>query len=194
MKNLSSFVAMLAMCALALVSASAAFAESPPAPNIPPTLSPIGPKFADENTLITFQIFGADTDSQTLFYSAMNLPQGSWFDSGTRTFYWTPAYGQAGNYIVGFRVGDGNSYADQNAQITVAHAHRPPLAKDDSASTSQGKSVHVKPLENDSNFDGRAISIEYAEAPSHGSAVVDGNTITYTPDPSYYGVDSSYTT
>lgn len=42
-----------------------------------------------------------------LEYSATGLPEGATFDPGTRTFAWTPKYGQAGVYTTRFVVDDG---------------------------------------------------------------------------------------
>ncbi|HML74991.1 MAG TPA: choice-of-anchor K domain-containing protein [Anaerohalosphaeraceae bacterium] len=66
-----------------------------------------------------------------------------------------------------------------------------PVAVQDQASTSEGTVVVIDVLANDSDVDGDAISIDsISSGPSHGTAVINGNTIVYTPAPGYFGSDA----
>jgi hypothetical protein len=66
-----------------------------------------------------------------------------------------------------------------------------PVAVQDQASTSEGTAVVIDVLANDSDVDGDAISIDsISSGPSHGTAVISGNTIVYTPAPGYFGSDA----
>jgi hypothetical protein len=88
--------------------------------NSPPVLDPVGNKAANEGTLIQFTISATDADNDTLAYSALNLPTGATFDSGFRTFSWTPNYAEAGTYSnVTFQVTDGYSTSQEIITITV---------------------------------------------------------------------------
>ncbi|MEW6100680.1 MAG: putative Ig domain-containing protein [Candidatus Omnitrophota bacterium] len=96
--------------------------------NRPPTLAPIGNRSVNEGSLLAFTISATDADSDTLVYSADNLPTGAGFNAATRTFSWTPGYSQAGTYPnVTFNVLDGNGGTDsESITITVVNVNRPP--------------------------------------------------------------------
>ncbi len=67
----------------------------------------------------------------------------------------------------------------------------PPLATDDSATTSEDTSVTINVLANDSDIDGDALQVTSVSDPPHGSAAINAdNTVTYTPDTNYNGTDS----
>ena len=87
--------------------------------NRSPVLSTIGSKSVDEGDLLSFAISASDPDGDTLTYSASNLPLGADFNSGTRTFSWTPAIGDAGNYNVQFTVTDDGSPPESDLEIVT---------------------------------------------------------------------------
>jgi hypothetical protein len=79
--------------------------------------------------------------------------------------------------------------------VTVTAANRAPVANNDSLTVPQNSSATlVDVLANDSDPDGDALSIASVTSPVHGSAVVSGNKVSYTPAAGYSGADSfSYT-
>jgi hypothetical protein len=99
--------------------------------NRPPVLDPIGNKTVNEAQTLSFAVSGSDPDDgQTLSYSASGLPTGAAFDPATRTFTWTPDYGQAGNYQVAFSVTDNGApmlAASEAITISVGDVNRPPV-------------------------------------------------------------------
>ena len=66
----------------------------------------------------------------------------------------------------------------------------PPTAVDDSASTTISQAVTIPVLANDSD-DGtpQPLFIEAVTAPAHGSAVISGNSVIYTPSAGFAGED-----
>lgn len=96
--------------------------------NRTPALSGIGNKAIAETALLTFTISGVDQDGDAITYTATNLPGGSSFDAGTRTFSWTPSYIQSGNYTnVRFRITDtGGLYTEEAIAIVVNNVNRTP--------------------------------------------------------------------
>lgn len=74
-------------------------------------------------------------------------------------------------------------------------ANTAPIAGSDIADVSNNNSVTINVLENDSDADGDTLVIqEISTDPANGSAVVDGDSIIYTPNDFYAGEDSfSYT-
>jgi len=98
--------------------------------NRAPSLNPIGNQTVNEGQTLAFTIGGTDPDSgQTLSYAASNLPTGATFNPATRSFAWTPTYGQAGNYLVTFTVTDNGVpllSAWEQVTISVGDVNRPP--------------------------------------------------------------------
>src|SRR5207302_9073605 len=75
--------------------------------------------------------------------------------------------------------------------ITVSHVNHPPVANDDSASTSANTAVTVSVRANDTDPDNDLLTVTGASTPAHGSTVVNaGATVTYTPAAGYSGPDS----
>ena len=76
------------------------------------------------------------------------------------------------------------------AGVTVTVRNRPPVAAPDSAVTDAGRAVTVAVLANDSDPDGHALAVAGTGQPAHGTAVVAGGGVVYTPVPGYTGGDS----
>ena len=64
-----------------------------------------------------------------------------------------------------------------------------PIAQDDN-STSDGNSVAVAVLSNDSDADGDTLSIDSITQPSNGSAVIRFSQVIYTPNQGFAGIDT----
>jgi hypothetical protein len=84
-----------------------------------PVLDPIGNKSVSENTVLTFTINATDDDGNIITYSTGNLPIGANFNISTRTFDWTPDYGQAGSYSATFSITDDIYTDSETISITV---------------------------------------------------------------------------
>ncbi|MEP6646544.1 MAG: Ig-like domain-containing protein [Saprospiraceae bacterium] len=75
--------------------------------------------------------------------------------------------------------------------FNVVAVNDPPLAVYDHASTNEDIPVTIPVLNNDSDPDSPLNAPVITDTPTHGMVVVNGdNTITYTPDPEFSGVDS----
>lgn len=91
--------------------------------NTPPVLSVAGPQTVNEAVLLPFTVSASDVDlpSNTLTFSASNLPLGATFDPTTQTFSWTPTSAQGGPnpYLVYFTVSDGQFTDTKVVSIAV---------------------------------------------------------------------------
>lgn len=77
------------------------------------------------------------------------------------------------------------------ASTTAPPVNDAPQAVNDAATTMQDAAVTIDALANDTDPDGDALSIASATNGANGVTAVNAdNTITYTPNPGYYGVDA----
>lgn len=73
--------------------------------------------------------------------------------------------------------------------ISVVDNNRPPVAVDDTASTTSNTSVLIDVLANDYDPDGDPLSLTSVTQPGHGMTTISGNKIFYTPSLNYSGTD-----
>ncbi|MFY9824829.1 MAG: Ig-like domain-containing protein, partial [Thermoanaerobaculia bacterium] len=74
--------------------------------------------------------------------------------------------------------------------LTITPANRPPVAVDDTVTVDEDSSIDVPVLANDSDPDGDILSVESITQPAHGTAIQNGNNVTYVPNSDYHGADS----
>ena len=132
-----------------------------------------------------------DPDGDPLVLAAVTLPaHGTASIAGARIVY-TPFAGFTGTDTFAYTAGDGRG-GSASAQVTVTVAARPnqvPVARNDSATAAFGQPVTIGVLANDTDPDGNPLSISGTDTPQHGSAVVSGDVVIYTPFPGYSGSD-----
>ena len=74
--------------------------------------------------------------------------------------------------------------------IAVTNINEVPTANDDNAGTLQGNPVTIDVLVNDSDLDGDTLTVDLATNGANGTVVINpDNTVTYTPDPEFLGID-----
>ncbi|MDH5556855.1 MAG: Ig-like domain-containing protein, partial [Alphaproteobacteria bacterium] len=91
-----------------------------------------------------------------------------------------------------YRTTDGVRYSNlASVTITVNPVNDAPVAVADSGATPYETAVILNVLGNDTDIDGDMLTAAVSVAPANGSAVVNpDNTITYTPNPAFSGIDS----
>lgn len=91
-----------------------------------------------------------------------------------------------------YRTTDGVQFSNlASVTITVIPANDAPIAVADSDTTPYETAVVVNVLGNDTDIDGDTLSAAVSVAPINGSTVVNpDNTITYTPNAAFSGIDS----
>ncbi|WP_371188823.1 Ig-like domain-containing protein [Thalassotalea maritima] len=65
-----------------------------------------------------------------------------------------------------------------------------PVATDDSTITNEDVAVDITPLVNDTDANRDDLNIESFTQPANGTVKLSGNTLTYSPNKDYYGLDS----
>ncbi|MDU8913718.1 Ig-like domain-containing protein, partial [Aestuariicoccus sp. MJ-SS9] len=86
---------------------------------------------------------------------------------------------------------NGNTSA-VSADVTITGVNDPPVAIDDAVTTDEDSAVVVNVQANDSDVDlGDTLTTVAVTDPANGSVAINGDgTVTYTPDPNYFGTDS----
>src|SRR5690606_1083876 len=138
----------------------------------------------------------SDVDNDTLTVTHVsNPPNGSATINSNGTITYTPDPGHFGSDSFTYTVSDGKGgTATASVSVTVAEVNDPPVAANDSASTPEDQPVTISVLAAHSDPDGNTLSIIQVANPSHGTAVISGTGIRYTPALNYNGSDSfSYT-
>jgi hypothetical protein len=74
--------------------------------------------------------------------------------------------------------------------VAAGGANKVPVTLVDTASTAQGVAVTINVLANDSDPDGDALMVTGVSKPQFGQATTNGQTVTYTPNPTFTGVDT----
>jgi len=153
------------------------------------------------NTPVAVDVAGNDVDSDgTLALSTVSIvtPPGNGFtttDGVTGIITYNPANGFKGTDVFEYTIKD-NSGAISNPALVivdVAGVNVPPVAKDDTVTTSAGSAIVANVLSNDSDSDGTldASSVALVSGPAAGVATVTpSGTISYTPNSGFLGVDS----
>jgi len=108
--------------------------------NRPPVLARIPDQTATVGIPLTFILTGSDPDNDHLTYSAEGLPTGAAFDPVTKTFAWTPAESNIGNYSPTFTVSDGVLTDSETGKIMVPSSPKIPPKAQFTADTVQGQS------------------------------------------------------
>ena len=102
--------------------------------------------------------------------------------TGTDTFTYTVADGQAAV----------SNAATVTVTVTIPAQNQPPVAVNDSATTTKGTPVAINVVANDTDDVGiNAASVAIVTSPGHGTAVPNGSgSVTYTPNGTFTGTDT----
>ena len=151
----------------------------------------------DEDTAVTVPVLTkvADVEQDSLSVTNVSDPangSATITDAGTTVTY-TPGLNYNGPDSFTYTISDGNGGTDTaTVNITVIPVNDPPVAANDSDSTSQDTAVEISVLDNDTDVDSVTLTVTNVSDPANGSAVITnaGTSVTYTPDPFYSGPDS----
>ncbi|TAJ05678.1 gliding motility-associated C-terminal domain-containing protein, partial [Marinilabiliaceae bacterium JC017] len=154
-----------------------------------------------EDTSVEFNVLANDSDSDDMI------------DPGSLTITSPPSHGDASvntsNYTISYipqenyngpdsftyRIADPEGLTSlANVTITITPMNDKPTAENDYALALEETAISIPVAENDTDIDDNLDigNITIINNPDHGSATVEPGTgsISYTPDPNYYGADS----
>jgi Bacterial Ig domain/HYR domain/Secretion system C-terminal sorting domain len=144
-----------------------------------------------QNTPVSISVLGNDNVNGTLqsLVIASNPLNGTAVVNGNNIIY-TPNAGFSGNDVFTYTISNGNGTSTATVNVNVAAPALGPVASNDNAVTNQNTGVNISILNND-NLNGAALtSLTITTNPANGTAVVNGNSILYTPRAGFCGNDA----
>ncbi|WP_444994749.1 Ig-like domain-containing protein [Aliikangiella sp. IMCC44359] len=141
---------------------------------------------------------GVDSDPDggvlTVVAGAFSTSHGSVVISANGDFAYTPDTGYVGVDTFSYTLEDDHGNSSQgHVSLVLNHpeANTVPVGADDSVVTDEDTAIIIDVLANDSDPDNDSLSVSISTNPLNATLVVNAdNTITYTPNNNYNGVDS----
>lgn len=150
-----------------------------------------------EDTKLTASATATDADGDKLTFSASTQPKHGTVtvrEDGSYDYQPAPNYNGEDSFVICVDDGqESNCYGYATVYITVKPDGDAPIANDDEATLDEDVATKIPVLANDSDEDvvyGDEITILRVTKPAHGTAVIDGGEILYTPAADYNGTDS----
>ena len=136
-----------------------------------------------------------EEDASNLSYHLFSAPDGMRINTHTGLITWEPTLEQLGNHIIIVQVKDNGKIIKAGYQsfplTVIAHGNSGGVldAQPDFIKTKVNQEVEIAVLENDQLSDGDS-SITISVTPSNGAVrTLQNNTVVYTPNPSFSGID-----
>ena len=152
--------------------------------NEPPVAAADGAS-TDEDAAVVIDVLGndADPDGDALSVSTLTpASHGAVLNNASNVRY-TPNANYCGADGFTYTASDGKGgSATATVSVTVACVNDPPVASNDSASLTQGGSVSVNVLANDTDVEGPGLTVTSVTDGAHGTVSTNGSTLTYTHD------------
>jgi len=152
-----------------------------------------------KNKSVNFTLTGTDADKDPLSFVGISGPNNGFIglDSSTGLVKYTPLRGFHGSDNFTFAADDGKELSSPAmVKITVNDdaSNDPPKAVSERVSTLENKPVNVDVLANDVDPNNDPLTVKNILGPQNGAAIINSinNTITYTPNKNFFGVDAFY--
>ncbi len=147
----------------------------------------------DAGAPVTINVLLNDTDADgdSLVLDALTPAANGVVTISNNQAIYTPDPSFSGIDTFGYTASDQNGGTDTAAvTVTVNALNSAPIAADDVAVTDQDTAVLIDVLDNDSDPEGGALTIDAFSAPANGAVAASGTLLEYTPDSGFAGVDS----
>ena len=175
------------------ISTATVFLFVAPVNDAPVAVADIVVTREDTQTIIPVLANDIDVDFDTLIITSVSTPS----NGGTVTFtangpiVYTPAANFFGTETFTYIASDGNGgTATGSVTVSVSPVNEAPIANPDTPMVTEDTAITVNVLANDFEFDGEPLTITNIGAPQHGTAILSGTSIVYTPALNYNGPDS----
>lgn len=153
-------------------------------PNMPPDAYDLNLP-VNEDAILNDVLSGSDINGDILSYTAVTLPTNGVLDlQSNGSFTYTPNANYNGTDTFTYTVFDGQ-LSSNTATFTAFINSVPdaPIGIDDSYSLNQDTTLLVPVMNNDSDADSISLMLTGVSTPAHGTAVITGTGIQYTPTP-----------
>ena len=133
-----------------------------------------------------------DADNDLLIITNISQPVNGTATISNGEVLYTPNQGYTGSDSFTYTISDGNGHtttANVTVDVTAVRANVAPVAQDDSA-ISNGSTVNINVLTNDSDADNDVLTLSNVSQPQNGTSSISGGQVTYTPNNNFSGTDS----
>ena len=158
-----------------------------------PVATPLPPRIDTDGAPVSFNAGHsfADPDGDALTYAASGLPAGLAIDPATGVITGTIAADAsvAGSYAVTVTATD-PSGAAASTSFSWTITNPAPIARDETAATSEDTPLTIAVLANDTDPDGDALAVTAANAANGTVSINADGTLTYTPPADFIGIDT----
>ena len=152
----------------------------------------------DEDTAVDINVVSNDTDADadTLSVTALTAPNNGTaaiVADSTTTVTYTATANFNGPDSFTYTVSDGTDTDTGTVNLTVTAVNDPPIAVDDTSSTTEDTPVDINVVSNDTDVEGDTLSVTQVTTPTNGTAIIKSastTTVTYTPNANFNGTDS----
>ncbi|VAW31035.1 T1SS secreted agglutinin (RTX), partial [hydrothermal vent metagenome] len=163
--------------------------------NDPPTAVDDSDSVVEDSGTTQIDVLANDSDpdaGDTLSISAVGATDnGGTAVSNAGQIDYTPALNFVGTEVFTYTISDGNGGGDTaTVTIDVGGSNDAPIAQDDMPNTPEDTAVIIDVLNNDTDPDNDSLTILSIGVVTNGTAVIQGNSIQYTPNANFYGTDS----
>ncbi|MGL4206966.1 MAG: Ig-like domain-containing protein [Aeromonadaceae bacterium] len=162
--------------------AASTIADATTLPNLPPVANNDTATLAEDGSA-TLSVLANDSDGDgdTLSLTATTAPShGTLTQSGNNLIY-QPSVNYNGDDAFGYSLSDGfGGSASAQVFLTITPVNDPPLATNDSATVTAGKSVDIAVLANDKDVEGAPLQLLSVSTASKGSVIRVGDLLRYT--------------
>ncbi len=143
-----------------------------------------------EDEVVSFTLTGSDPENAPLTFSVVSDPEHGALSGIAPNMTYTPAANYSGTDSFTYTVNDGElDSALAAVTVHIIQVNNPPVANDDSVSTSEDTAVTINVLANDTDEEGASLSISSFTQPSFGTVEISNETFVYTPSDNFYGED-----
>ena len=143
---------------------------------------------------INVQNNDSDPDGNSFTTSILSGPSHGTATTNGNTITYTPNSNYNGPDTITYVICDNGTPSLCDTAIVVINVtpvNDPPVAINDAASMNEdGGTITINVQNNDSDPEGNSFTTSILNGPSNGSASTNGNTINYTPDPNFNGIDT----